>query len=165
MPEATPHDTHRDLLDALGDLRRFWERPDRRRWFLTELGAPVELAVLRTLAAVDRAGGPTVSRGEAPEVSVSAVADLLAVSQSTASRLVEQAVRGGYLDRRTATDDRRRTGLALTASGRDLLVRADRIRHGWLAGVTADWEPADVERLAALLRRFLDDAEVAERWR
>jgi DNA-binding MarR family transcriptional regulator len=156
MLHAMPNDdtTFRDLLDALTDLRRFWERPDRRRWFLAELGTPVELAVLRTLAAVDRS--------DAPVVTVGAVAQALAVEQSTASRLVDQAVRAGYLARLPVATDRRRAGLVLTDGGRDLLDRADAIRHRWLASVTADWEPSDLEVLTGLLRRFLADATRTE---
>jgi DNA-binding MarR family transcriptional regulator len=156
---------YRDLLDALTDLRRFWERPDRKRWFLAELGVPVELALLRTLAAVDRcrAAGQTSVQSD---TSIGAVAQTLAVSQSTASRLVDQAVRAAYLERHADADDRRRMGLALTDAGRALLARADEIRQRWLAAVTTGWEPAEVEMLAGLLRRFLDDASgVEERWR
>jgi DNA-binding MarR family transcriptional regulator len=191
MLHAMPNDVaaFRDLLDALTDLRRFWERPDRKRWFQAELGVPVELALLRTLAAVARccasspaapagtdAAAPTdvtpgSGSGDAPAAdgavaTVGAVADALAVSQSTASRLVDQAVRAGYLDRHADALDRRRAGLELTDAGRSLLARADEIRHRWLAEVTAGWEPADVHRLAGLLRRFLDAAtEAEERWR
>jgi DNA-binding MarR family transcriptional regulator len=160
----------RDLLDALTDLRRFWERPDRKRWFLAELGAPVELALLRALAAVDRCCAPPdpAAASGSTEVSpatVGAVAEALAVGQSTASRLVDQAVRAGYLERHADAADRRRAGLELTDDGRVLLDRADAIRHRWLAAVTAEWGPGDAERLAGLLRRFLDDAtRVEERW-
>lgn len=155
-----------DLLDALTDLRRFWERPDRKRWFLAELGVPVELAVLRTLAAVDRCDAASVGTGGAAHTTVGAVAEALAVNQSTASRLVDQTVRAGYLDRHADAADGRRIGLALTDAGRSLLARADVIRHRWLAAVTADWEAAEVRSLVELLRRLLDDAaRVEERWR
>ncbi len=155
-----------DLLDALTDLRRFWERPDRKRWFLAELGVPVELAVLRTLAAVDRGNAACARTDGAAHTTVGAVGEALAVNQSTASRLVEQAVRAGYLDRHADAADGRRTGLALTATGRSLLARADVIRRGWLSAVTEDWEAAEVRSLVELLRRFLDDAaRVEERWR
>jgi hypothetical protein len=77
-----------ELLDALSELRRFWERPDRKRRFLAELGEPVELATLRTLAAVERSEAAADG-----EPGVCDVAEHLAVDASTASRLAEQAVR------------------------------------------------------------------------
>jgi DNA-binding MarR family transcriptional regulator len=154
MVHAMSDDPLHHLMDALSDLRRFWERPDRKRRFLAELAEPVELGVLRTLNAVARCGEQ--------EMGVGTVADMLAVDQSTASRLVEQAVRAGYLVREAGAQDRRRTPLALTDEGRALLDRATAIRRRWLAGITATWNPEEVEGLAALLRRFLDDAADAE---
>jgi DNA-binding MarR family transcriptional regulator len=146
-----------ELLDALGELRRFWERPDRKRRFLAELGEPVELATLRTLAAVERSEAVTDG-----EPGVGDVAEQLAVDASTASRLAEQAVRAGYLTRAPGRADRRRTHLQLTDSGRALTTRATLIRRRWLDRITAGWSDTDVEALGTLLRRFLDDATASE---
>jgi DNA-binding MarR family transcriptional regulator len=147
-------DPLRHLMDALSDLRRFWERPDRKRRFLAELAEPVELGVLRTLNAV--------GRHSEQDMGVGTVADLLAVDQSTASRLVEQAVRAGYLTRDPGSEDRRRTRLTLTESGVALLAKTTDIRRRWLDDITQAWTRDEVEDLAALLRRFLDDAAAAE---
>lgn len=143
-----------DLLDALADLRRFWERPDRKRRFLAELGEPIELGVLRALAAVSRlcAGGE-----DADGPGIGAVACAMAVDGSTASRLVDQGVAGGYLLRTPGRADRRRTRLELTTRGGEVVGRAQEIRRRWLSDITAGWAVEDVARLADLLRRFLDD--------
>lgn len=159
MVHAMSRDPLAHLLEALGDLRRFWERPDRKRRFLAELGEPVELGVLRTLVAVDALTGAS----EDGEVGVGDVARGLSVDGSTASRLVDQAVAGGHLDRVPGRTDRRRTGLELTPEGEALARRAQEIRCRWLADITAGWEAEDVARLAELLHRFIDDATRAER--
>ena len=156
-----PDDALQHLMDALVDLRRFWERPDRKRRFLAELGEPVELGVLRTLTAVhalDAAGDGTAET----ELGVGTVACALSVDASTASRLVDQAVRGGYLQRQAAATDARRTRLELTNTGTKLVERAIEIRRRWLSQITAGWSPQEVETLAGLLRRFIDDATVSE---
>ena len=141
----------RALDDALIALRRLWLHPARRRRFLAELGEPIELATLRTLRAIDLAGGDEPSVGD--------VAAALVVDASTASRLVDQAVSGGYVSRRPSPSDRRRSVLELTTEGADVLERATKVRERLLAEVTADWPAEDVATLAALLQRLHHDFE------
>ena len=87
--------------------------------------------VLRAVAAEQ----PTVSR----------LAELLAVSKQAASRLADDMVTLGYLERVGDPDDRRRTRLRLSATG-------ERIRHRALAESRA---------MEAELRERLGEAEVA----
>jgi DNA-binding MarR family transcriptional regulator len=139
------------LDDALTRLRRVWLHPRRRRRFLTELGTPIELALLRTLRAIDTA--------ETDEPGVCDVATELAVDASTSSRLVEQAVSAGYVERTPSATDRRRTVLSLSPQGVALLARATDVRERLLGEVTAEWAPEDVATLARLLTRLHRDFE------
>ncbi len=163
----------RTLDDALTGLRRVWLHPGRRRRFLAELGEPVELAVLRTLRAIELVGGTRSVVGSDPgasdapgasdepgvreEPGVSDVAAALAVKTSTASRLVEDAVAQGYVTRVASEVDRRRAVLRLTPEGARLLDRATAVRASLLAEVTADWSREDVATLARLLERLQRD--------
>ena len=140
-----------ELDDALLRLRRLWLHPARRRRFMAELGEPVELATLRTLRAIDLAGGDEPSVGD--------VAAALVVDASTASRLVDQAVSGGYVTRHPSASDRRRSVLELTTQGADLLQRSTKVRERLLAEVTAEWPAEDLATLAGLLGRLHRDFE------
>ena len=134
-------------------LRRLWESSLLRTRFHQRLGVQVEAGVVRTLRAVANSGS---------EAGVREVAAAMSVDASTASRLVEQAVAAGYLQRSTPPADRRRSVLALTPSGADLLERANRIREEVLTELTAGWSDEDVEQLAQLLARLaarLDEME------
>ena len=143
--------TLQELDDALLRLRRLWLHPARRRRFLAELGEPVELATLRTLRAIDLAGGEEPSVGD--------VAAALVIDASTASRLVDQAVSGGYATRRPSQTDGRRSVLELTTAGADLLERSTKVRERLLAEVTTDWSTEDVATLTGLLERLHRDFE------
>jgi DNA-binding MarR family transcriptional regulator len=96
-----------------------------------------------------------------------AIADVAAfadVEHSTASRLVDRAVRAGLVTRTRSARDARRTALHLTEAGRALQHRATAFRLGWLAGVLTDWPPEDVTRFAQLLDRFADRVGDAGPW-
>ena len=138
------------LDDALAHVRRLLQRPGYRRHFQAALPTPVDLTTLRVLRAVER-------MDDAP--SIREVAEVLGVDPSSASRFVDQAVGGGYLDRRTCERDRRRSRLHLTGSGRDLLAVATRARRTLLAEVTGEWSADDVVALGALLERLRSDLD------
>ncbi len=121
-----------EIDDALVRLRRLWSSAPRG----------VEMSSVLVVEACARAGGP---------VSVGEVARFADVEHSTASRLVDRAVRAGYVDR---AEGGRRAALELTAAGRDLRERAVARRTAWLTTVLDGWTAADVTGLAALLGRF-----------
>lgn len=133
--------------DALVQLRRLWSSD--RQTVVDDRGRVVEMSsvlVVEACARVGEAGGGTPSVGD--------VARFADVAHSTASRLVERAVRAGLVRRTDAGDDARRTTLALTADGLALRSRAVAFRLAWLGTVLAEWPPADVEAFAGLLARF-----------
>lgn len=136
------------LDDALIRLRRLWSTSRTR--FVEDGATAVEMSSLLVVEACAR--GAATGR----EVVVSDVAELADVTPSTASRLVDRAEAAGLLCRIASTVSARRTALELTPAGADLRKRAVTARTGWLAGQLGDWDPADVERLGALLSRFAD---------
>lgn len=141
----TTPDEHHELVGldhALLEVRRLVNRPGYRRRLLGPLGRRVELSTVRVLHAVDQADTPP---------SIGEVAATLAIDPSTASRLVEQRVIDGLIDRSPDPDDRRRTTLRLTDRGRGLLAELAASRREMLDDVTCAWPRTDVHELERLL--------------
>ncbi len=130
---------------ALLELRALAARPGYRRRLLGPLGRRVELPTVRLLQTVERADPPP---------SIGAVAAALGIDPSTASRLVDQRVGEGLLERRRSPDDGRRTTLHLTVGGRALLAELREARHDLLAEVTGGWDVVDLEALETLMARL-----------
>lgn len=141
-----------DLLQALDetlfDVRRMVQHPTYRKRLLRGLSYEVELATVRLLRAVQRAD-------DSP--SVGEVAELLAIAPSTASRLIDRAVASGYVERLFSVEDRRRTRLQLSATGRSVLHEISLSRREILDEATDSWDDADLERLNRLLTVLVED--------
>ena len=135
------------LDDALVRLRRLWSSP---RQVIDHDGRPVEMSSVLVVEACAR--GAALGN----EVSVGDVAHFADVTSSTASRLVDRAVRADLVLRSPSARDARRSVVQLTASGRALQRRAMQARLGWLSSVVHGWESADLDSMVALLGRFAD---------
>ena len=139
------------LDDALIRMRRLWSGPtsrpvDEDSWPGVELSTILVADALHRVAA-GRPGG---------EVTVADIAARLDVAHSTASRLVDRAVRAGAVLRRRSTRDGRRAALGLTASGQQLVTEARAHRRQLLQGVLRGWPARDVTALAQLLDRLAE---------
>lgn len=132
--------------DALVRLRRLWS--SRARQVLEDGDRPVEMSSVLVVEACARGA----AAGE--EVTVGGVAHFTDVEHSTASRLVDRAVRAGLIVRAPSASDARRIALVLSPQGRDLRERSVVFRTSWLAGVLDGWSENDVADLARLLARF-----------
>jgi len=133
---------------ALVKLRRFWSRPEVRRYFARRLDGSIDADDYRSLRVVGRMPSPP---------SVGQVAAELRVDASTASRIMDRLVNVGLVRRTAAVEDRRRVTLELTDEGRDTLTQLNDIRIGFLRELTAEWLVEDIATLARLLER-LDEA-------
>ena len=140
---------------ALVRMRRLMESSDVRRRFYARLGAPVDPSTIHVLRAILSTGDDAASVGD--------VAAHLMVDASTASRLVEQAVKAGYVARMACDTDRRRSQLRITAAGDDLLHRAAAVRAAMVDEWVSDWPEQDLTALAGLLERFVDSIIESER--
>ncbi|GGC17516.1 MarR family winged helix-turn-helix transcriptional regulator [Cellulomonas carbonis] len=152
-----------DALDrALLDLRRFWTAPERipdgaggtaggAALPDVELSTLLVVEVVRSRASSDHGDGPgAVVR----DVGVRDVAEGLDVTPSTASRLVDRAVRAGVVAKEPGATDRRSTNLTLTPDGQRLAERARSFRAERLAGLLDGWPADDAATLARLLGRL-----------
>jgi DNA-binding MarR family transcriptional regulator len=139
------------LLDALDDVlldvRHLFRTPEFRRLLLESIAGDVELSTLRLLRSVERFDG---------HPSVGDVALSLGIDPSTASRLVDQTVRNGLLERSRCSDDARRIRLQVTSSGSRVLSEATLARRELLARVTSEWSTSDLAELTRLLETLRD---------
>ena len=107
-----------------------------------QIGEGLSVPQFRCLNFVDANAGASISQ----------VAAFLGVSLATASAMVDRLVRGGYVLAGTAAEDRRRSQLALSASGRAVLRRIRRSAQRELAAALAGRPGAEL----AALRQGLD---------
>jgi DNA-binding MarR family transcriptional regulator len=138
------------LDDALIRLRRLWQTPSITRVLIEPDGSPLEMSTVLVTDAINRslhASPPTAVR-------VGDIAERLDVAPSTASRLVDRAVRAGMVSRGRDSADNRHVTLTLTPSGSALLGRALTFRTQYLEQVLTGWPRDDVATLARLLDRF-----------
>ena len=147
-----PRRADTSAVDAIDDaflrLRRLWSASRHR---IEDDGITrVELASLLVVEACAR---KVAARAEA---NVSDVAFLADVTSSTATRLVDTAVRAGLLQRERSAYSGRRTALVLTPAGQQLRTRAVDARRAWLSGQLDGWSAAEVEQFGQLLQRFAD---------
>ncbi|WP_326622080.1 MarR family winged helix-turn-helix transcriptional regulator [Streptomyces decoyicus] len=137
---------------AMVALRRSAARRTLARRAERQAGAPVPggaaFDVLDVVEAAEERGEPA---------GVREVADALRVDQPRASKLVAAAVQAGHLRREADQTDGRRTLLAVTPDGRELLETVHTFRRAMVARVTRDWPAADRAAFARLFTRFMDD--------
>lgn len=120
--------------------------PGLRARLLEQLGwrwSPVHYRVLRVVEGTDPMR-PTMAE----------VAAALLVDKARASRLVGQLREAGLVTSAVGRLDHRRREVELTASGRELLAEARRLRLEFFGQALHDWNDTDVDALASLIDRF-----------
>ena len=144
-----------DAGPALFRLGRLFSKPPSPQALTARTGRAIELSRILVVQAIE--AGP----GEAErEMTVGTVAVRLGIDPSTASRLVAEAIKDGYLSRATSRADARRAHLELTDAGRALAASARRYQRAVFEQVTRDWTDAERREFARLFVRVA--AAVAE---
>jgi DNA-binding MarR family transcriptional regulator len=139
-----------EVVDAaLVRLRRLWSASSHHE-VIDDAGTPVEMSSVLVVEACAR------HHQAGQEATIGDIASFAGVERSTASRLVDRAVRSGLVTRTAAAHDARSTTLVLTPSGRALRRRATEFRLTWLEECLRDWDTDDVVRFGDLLRRFAE---------
>ncbi|WP_167343835.1 MarR family winged helix-turn-helix transcriptional regulator [Streptomyces mutabilis] len=98
-----------------------------------------------------------VARGP---VRVTELAKGVQADPSTVSRRVSQLVRDGFLERHADAIDGRASVLTATDRGRATVDARKEERSRHYEQMLSDWDVGDMEQLATLLERLLDDALV-----
>ncbi|GAA3466083.1 MarR family winged helix-turn-helix transcriptional regulator [Nonomuraea roseola] len=96
------------------------------------------------------------TQDSADEVTVGAVAELLGVDPSVASRMVSDNIKAGYLVRAASQQDGRRTVLHLSPEGVELMARFRRHQRSAFEYITADWSERDRLEFARLMLKYVD---------
>ncbi|GAB3603420.1 MarR family winged helix-turn-helix transcriptional regulator [Microbacterium aureliae] len=104
-------------------------------------------ARLRMLEALVAASGP---------LSITDVAEAVGVDQPRASRLVQQSVELGLVERQVDPDDARRSRIALTERGRSAVRGFQDERRESVAAALGRFTEAEREELARLLAKLAD---------
>ena len=152
-PDAGAH-LPDDLVDALDRsirrLRRVMLRPIAAQVPVPSLGRPLDVAKIFACDAVAELSA------HQDAVTVKDVAALLDLEHSTVSRLLTEAEAEGLLVRAPDPHDRRRTTVALTDLGRDVVVDATLMTRFTTRLLLAEWSRDDVSGLQQQLGRLAD---------
>jgi DNA-binding MarR family transcriptional regulator len=141
---------------AMVRIRRSQTRRSIGRLMERELGTKFNMTHSFVVDALDEA---CEIPGEKP--SVGTLAEYLGVDPSRASRMVAEAIRGGYLRRVASQADGRRTYLELTRAGRKLLNTASRFRRRLFSRAMTSWSEHDCAEFARLLTNFIEPPQDA----
>ncbi|WEK61235.1 MAG: MarR family winged helix-turn-helix transcriptional regulator [Candidatus Microbacterium colombiense] len=109
------------------------------------VGGPARMRMLEALAAAST------------PLSVSALGEAIGVDQPRASRLVQQGVERGFVQREADPDDARRTRIALTDEGRRVAKGMRGERKEMLTGALAAFTDEERAELARLLTKLADN--------
>ena len=134
---------HRSLLDLMGVLNQ----PQRDEALIAEAGISLERALFPLLVVIERLG----------PIGIVELADRVGRDHTTVSRQVARLESLKLVSRRASPDDGRVREVLAAAKGKAMVGAIDRARERLLAPVLAQWRERDLDQLARLLRRFVDD--------
>ncbi len=139
-----------DAARALFRLGRVFTRMPRRDLLAASSRHEPDLSAILLVQATEDA------ENDGAPATVGALATRLSIDPSTASRLVAQAVRAGYLHRTRLGADGRVVTLGLTDAGRALCAEAARYQRAVFDAATEGWPDADRATFACLFAGFAD---------
>ncbi|CAN7618768.1 MarR family transcriptional regulator [Phyllobacterium sp. LjRoot231] len=122
------------------------------RLAIQNIAPDLELSHLDVLDAVRRVE-------TAGEVTVGAIAEILRIDPSRASRIVAEMVTRGVLRRKASQADARRIVVVITVLGHRLVSEIQAQKLTVVQGIVADWPASDVEAFATLFDRFVSGFE------
>jgi DNA-binding MarR family transcriptional regulator len=146
---SSPSPLLEEAGQALFRLGRFFARQPMQRLVAEGTDRSAELSRALVVQAVEP--GPAEPDRE---VTVGLVAERLGVDPSTASRLVAETIRAGYLARAASPVDARRVRLELTVAGRELAENVRRYQGVVFEQVTRDWSDRERQEFARLFITF-----------
>jgi DNA-binding MarR family transcriptional regulator len=102
-----------------------------------------------------------ILRGE-PDLSAGALAERLAVTPSTLTRIMDRLVRNDLIKRAPAEDDRRLVLHSLTGTGRRLVEQTERQFQARMDRVFSRLDDGQVDRIVEALRDLAEATEAVE---
>jgi DNA-binding MarR family transcriptional regulator len=137
----------RKLHEAMVDLFALMSRPQRDDTLIREAGISLDRALFPLLVGIERYG----------PVGVVTLADGVGRDHTTVSRQVAKLKKLGLVERKPSPGDHRVNEAIITPRGRILIAALDVARARIVAPLQARWTDKDLENLANLMRRFVDD--------
>jgi DNA-binding MarR family transcriptional regulator len=137
----------RQLHHSLVDLIGMMNRPQRDTALIREAGISLDRALFPLLVGVERKG----------PIGVGELADGVGRDYTTVSRQVAKLESLRLVARRASKGDKRVHEATITPKGRAMTDALDAARERIASIVLADWSRTDLQDLARLLRRFVDD--------
>lgn len=129
------------------DLAEFLNRPQADDMLLREAGVSLDRALFPLLVRIERKG----------PIGVVDLADAAGRDHSVVSRQVAKLESLGLVERRPGKDKRVREAV-VTERGRELTDALDAARRRLAGPLLGRWSARDLQELARLLRKFVDDA-------
>ncbi len=152
--DTTRPDAVRRIERAIVQLARGLGRRHLGRNTERKLGKLIDVSNLAVVDAIEEcANTGTVA-------TVGQIARQASVDPSRASRMVNAAVKAGYVARMASQEDGRKSCLMLTAKGSDLAAAVTAMRVRQFHARLQSWSDADCRELARLLARLADDMVV-----
>lgn len=136
----------RVLHGALLDIVAAMNRPQRDDALMQEAGISLDRALFPLLIGVERVG----------PIGVVELAERTGRDYTTVSRQVAKLESLGLVERRGSAADKRVREAVVTPEGQALINRVDAAREKIASATLADWDEADLDMLAHLMRRFAD---------
>lgn len=133
---------------ALFHLGRTFSKLPMRQILAAQTTQAIELSQILVVQAVQTA------TADGRMATVGDVAEQLAIDPSTASRLVTQTIRAGYLTRMTAQHDGRAVQLTLTSTGEALADQAHHYQRAVFDQITSKWSTEERRTFAHLFVKF-----------
>ena len=94
--------------------------------------------------------------GDNPGITFADITVMGALERSLASRLIQNLVRGGQIERRNFKSDARRFGLYITEAGQEARSRADALTDIGLKLLFAKLDPVEVSAFVATMGKLAD---------
>jgi len=104
-----------------------------------------------------------LARSEGEQLTMSSLADQIALTTSGVTRLVDRMQTAGYVERRPCPTDRRVSYAGITAAGHEALDRAAAVHARNLRKAFDGFTPQDVAALDGVLDRLRDSASALPR--
>lgn len=147
LPDSPASAEVAEIERALSRITYLGSRARQHERLMALAGVPLDraaVALLRQMADVE-----PMRPGE--------LAARLGVEASHVTRTVQQLQKTGHVTRVPDPDDRRAQRIELTEAGREAIARIREAGARAMQVALADWSPEDLQRLATLFHRMVDD--------
>ncbi|AVW91543.1 MarR family transcriptional regulator [Celeribacter baekdonensis] len=151
-PEASEALLELDM--ALFQWRRMAEKGEFKGKVLEGVTETLEPALLQGLLSIAQLSAG-IGRPDPVQPTIGMVAEVMAVDPSRASRIVSELVSRGFVERRAAQEDARRSVLAVTPKSRKFLGEFTLSKWRILSEVFAGWEGEDIATFSRLFARYV----------